>query len=199
MSVKKGNALLKNVYKDYENTKKLNLLCKIDFVTVKDYLFLLRRITQIMSVCKANALYYLAAAVSDFYLPPEKMVEHKIQSNHVNANQGLQIQFDNVPKMIKPLVTQWALNGYIVSFKLETDPDLLLQKSLTALKRYGHQVVIGNVLNTRKLRVLFISSQSEGSVWVELSNEELENGIEIESRIVEKLIQMHSNWISSFL
>ena len=50
-------------------------LLKIDFFTVRDYLFLLWRITQAMgSLVKENAMYYLAAAVSDFFIPNDKMV-----------------------------------------------------------------------------------------------------------------------------
>ena len=48
----------------------------IEFVTVTDYLFLLRRITQIVALARQNAMYYLAAAVSDFYIPASKMVFH---------------------------------------------------------------------------------------------------------------------------
>ena len=66
------DAFLKEIVKRYSATK--NRLLKIDFTTVGEYLYLLKRITQIMSVMKENVFYYLAAAVSDFFLPREKMV-----------------------------------------------------------------------------------------------------------------------------
>jgi len=49
----------------------------IDFVTVREYLYMLRTVTKIMALLKDRALYYLAAAVSDFFIPREKMVSSK--------------------------------------------------------------------------------------------------------------------------
>jgi phosphopantothenate---cysteine ligase (ATP) len=45
-------------------------------------------------------MFYLAAAVSDFYIPIDKMVTHKIQS----AGGGLHLDLEPVPKILKPLV-----------------------------------------------------------------------------------------------
>ena len=45
-------------------------------------------------------------------------------------------------------------------FQLETNESLLIPKSRAALSRYGHQIVVGNVLNTRKKRVLFVTNDS---------------------------------------
>ena len=44
-----------------------------------------------------------------------------------------------------------------VTSQLETDPELLIPKSRTALSRYGHQVVIGNDLHRRKFEVVFVA------------------------------------------
>lgn len=71
---------------------------------------------------------------------------------------------DQVPKILKPMVQHWAPDGYVVSFKLETDPDLLIPKAETALQRYGHQVVIGNELHLRKYEVVLIEpSKTDGT------------------------------------
>lgn len=61
--------------------------------------------------------------------------EHKMQSD---TKPG--IEFSLVPKMLRPLANIWAPNAYIVSFKLETDEDLLLPKARQALVRYQHHV-----------------------------------------------------------
>lgn len=78
-----------------------------------------------------RGLFYLAAAVSDFFLPEEKTVsltcvcipdakligiqaEHKIQSGHGT----LSLEMDQVPKVLRPLVQEWMPEGYIVSFKV---------------------------------------------------------------------------------
>jgi phosphopantothenate---cysteine ligase (ATP) len=52
------------------------------------------------------------------------------------------IQFSLVPKMLYPLANIWAPSAYIVSFKLETDEELLLPKARQALERYQHHVCL---------------------------------------------------------
>lgn len=49
------------------------LLC-IDFTTLSDYLWLLRGACQQLTNHGSKALLYLAAAVSDFYIPANKIV-----------------------------------------------------------------------------------------------------------------------------
>ena len=131
-----------------------------------------------------KALFYLAAAVSDFFVPSDRMVEHKIQSteefsqksepNPSNPNARTQaartegssliIDLDPVPKFLKSLVDVWAPKAMIVSFKLETDPPMLVKKATYALDKYAHHLVIGNLLTTRKWEVVFVSAQ--GVKWI---------------------------------
>ncbi|KAJ3300612.1 hypothetical protein HK104_009269 [Borealophlyctis nickersoniae] len=188
---------MRQVLTKYQKAKQNNLLLMVDFVTVQDYLFLLRRLTCAMSRLGDKAMYYLAAAVSDFFIPQSKMAEHKIQS----GDGALVLQLDQVPKIITPLVSQWAKKGFIVSFKtfslimrqLETDPSILVSKAKKSLERYGHQLVIGNILTTRK-RIVTLITQTEQKDIV-LSDEELAAGVEIESRIVPELVERHDRWI----
>ncbi|RKP28164.1 DNA/pantothenate metabolism flavo protein [Syncephalis pseudoplumigaleata] len=161
----------------YQKAKQEGTLIMIDFVTVTDYLFLLRSCSRIMSVLRAHALFYLAAAVSDFFIPAKNMAEHKIQS----GDGGLTLHMDQVPKFLKPL--------------LETDPHLLIPKARHALHRYGHQLVIGNMLNSRKWLVVLVDQHSEHEI--RLSKEQLEQGVEIEEHIVKKLIEQHSAHIAA--
>lgn len=46
----------------------------------------------------------------------------------------------NELKMLKPLVKNWVPEAFVVSFKLETDINLLKAKSQRALKTYDHEV-----------------------------------------------------------
>ena len=39
-----------------------------------------------------------------------------------------------VPKMLRPLVKIWVPDAYIISFKLETDPKILVAKARKALE-----------------------------------------------------------------
>ncbi|KAI0760483.1 phosphopantothenate-cysteine ligase [Fomes fomentarius] len=149
-------AQLLEVLTTYKAVQRAGTLLTLTFVTVNDYLWLLRAVSQEMGVLGRSCLYYLAAAVSDFFLPRQKMSEHKIQS----GKGSLHIEMDQVPKILKPLVAEWTREGYIVSFKLETDPHLLIPKARQALARYGHQVVIGNDLHRRKFEVVFVSPRS---------------------------------------
>ncbi|KAL6299230.1 phosphopantothenate-cysteine ligase [Sparassis latifolia] len=148
---------LVDVLTAYKAVHKAGTMHTLTFVTVNDYLWLLRAVSQELSVLGRNALYYLAAAVSDFFLPRQRLSEHKIQS----GKGSLHIEMDQVPKILKPMVDEWTRDGFIVSFKLETDASLLIPKARAALARYGHQVVIGNDLHHRKHQVVFISPVSK--------------------------------------
>lgn len=168
----------------YRKAKENNTLLLLPFTTVNEYLWLLRGLAMQMQPLGANGLFYLAAAVSDFFVPAERMVEHKIQSSedfqeaHTNGygndarapaahmdGKRLIIDLDPVPKFLKLLVDGWAPRSMIVSFKLETDPSLLAKKARYALEKYSHHLVIGNMLSTRKWEVLFVSADG-GERWI---------------------------------
>lgn len=172
------------VLRQYNSAKQKNLLLTLSFTTINDYLFVLRSVSQLMRPLGPRGLLYLAAAVSDFFVPPERMVEHKIQSTNATDTQTekqadgkedeetfdnfdsspavprskrLIVDLDPVPKFLKNLVDGWAPEGMIVSFKLETDPEILVHKAQYSLDRYQHHLVIGNLLSTRKWEVVFVA------------------------------------------
>ena len=147
-------------------------------------------------------LYY---NLDDFYVPTQEMPLHKIQSSQVRHQSLLtltlfiqssifqgapSVQLSLVPKMLRPLVSQWAQKCFVVSFKLETDPNILTQKSRTALEKYGHDLVIGNILDTRKKEVLLVYKDKTTEKII-MSDEELDSGLEIEVKIIEKLVKLH--------
>jgi phosphopantothenate---cysteine ligase (ATP) len=129
---------------------------------------------------------------------------------------------DQVPKILKPMVDEWSREGFIVSFKvnnsphstntgplmclkLETDPSILISKAQTSLRRYGHQVVIGNDLNRRKFEVVLISQPldqdaisgdnfAEQWIRIDLSANPTK---EIEEDIVADLVGRHRKWIEA--
>ncbi|XP_065288234.1 phosphopantothenate--cysteine ligase isoform X2 [Dermacentor albipictus] len=115
--------------------------------------------------------------------------EHKI---HSDAG-PLQLRLHLVPKMLKPLICCWNPVAYVVSFKLETDDNILLDKARRALANYKHKLVIGNELHSRKHRVVFVTS--EDHEVINLSPQQVAAGIEIEQIIVEKLLQYHMEHI----
>jgi phosphopantothenate-cysteine ligase len=189
------------VLRKYNAAKRQNMLLMLPFTTITDYLHELRAVAQLMRPLGPNGLLYLAAAVSDFFVPPERMAEHKIQSTDatdslkskqqgpttittekrgneeeeafdnfdsspaVPRSKRLIVDLDPVPKFLKNLVDGWAPEGMIVSFKLETDPALLVHKAKYSLDRYQHHLVIGNLLTTRKWEVVFVSPGREDQ-WI---------------------------------
>jgi len=231
---------MQSVLRKYNAAKKDNLLLLLPFTTITDYLWALREVSMAMRELGPAALLYLAAAVSDFFVPKHRLSEHKIQSTNVdshgvddedrskNDGQGPQptskklvIDLDPVPKLLKRLVDGWAPNGMIISFKLETDPSLLISKAQTALHRYSHHLVIGNLLSTRKWEVVFVapdvdarwiripvhqrSKSSFGIAALQADNGDVRNHfrdghaneepVEIESIIVPEVVKIHDDHI----
>ena len=98
--------------------------------------------------------------------------------------------------MLSPLVKHWTLHGAkTVSFKLETDPSLLLEKAKKALETYGHAMVIANLLNERKRTVQIVQGKDDKATVVDisLSPEDLKSGLEIEEKIVDFVVKHHIN------
>lgn len=226
---------LLTVIRKYRGAKQDGMLLTLPFVTIGDYLHELRAVARLMGPLGPRGLLYLAAAVSDFFVPADRMAEHKIQStdvastyaktngmtqtnetakingvddkngvngvkkpNGVNGRKRLRgdstsprqssdeefdnfdatprvprskslvIDLDPVPKFLKNLVDGWAPKGMIVSYKLETDPAILVKKARSSLDRYQHHLVIGNLLATRKFEVVFVSPGKEDN-WLRIS------------------------------
>ncbi|GLC43564.1 hypothetical protein PLESTB_001570700 [Pleodorina starrii] len=121
-------------------------LLVIKYETIFEYLTYLRIIADQLRPLGPRAMLYLAAAVSDFYIPWSELVEHKIQS----SNGPLVLHLHKVPKMLGALVHSWAPEAFVVSFKLETDQRILVDKASAALQRYGVHLVVANLLHNRK-------------------------------------------------
>ncbi|CAG0921030.1 unnamed protein product [Notodromas monacha] len=172
----------------YNEVKRTNRLLRVGFSTLCEYLWHLRRIAKSADQCGSRALVYLSAAVSDYYIPFDKMEEHKVQS----GCEALTLHLEPVPKMVYPLRNEWCPKAFVVTFKLETQQDLLADKSRSALLRYGHQLVVGNLLDTRR-REVFIYDQN-GSVRLKLSDAEFTEGAEIEDKIISEVVTRHRHF-----
>jgi phosphopantothenate-cysteine ligase len=60
--------------RQYQSVKKSGKYLLLHFTSLTDYLWLLRGATQALATIRKNAMLYLAAAVSDFYLPKDQIV-----------------------------------------------------------------------------------------------------------------------------
>ncbi|EFJ26895.1 hypothetical protein SELMODRAFT_57639, partial [Selaginella moellendorffii] len=132
-------------------------LLKLEFTTLFEYLQVRNIVGAAMKPVGRHAMFYFAAAVSDFYVPWNSMMEHKIQSD----DGSMTMQLAPVPKMLGLLRKHWAPEAFCVSFKLETDVDILLKKVRSSLCKYGMHAVVGNELDTRKNRVVIVTRKVE--------------------------------------
>lgn len=178
------------VLKQYQEVKESRLLLPIEFSALSEYLHLLKATAQALSTIGSKAMFYLAAAVSDFYIPASEMPEHKIQS----SNGPLQLSLNMVPKILSPLVKDWAPQAFVTSFKLETDASILLDKAKKALDTYRHQAVVANVLDSRRGYVVVVTRDTE--VELIMTDEDVKKDIEIEERIVSNLTSAHGKFIN---
>ncbi|GEQ67833.1 hypothetical protein JCM33374_g1499 [Metschnikowia sp. JCM 33374] len=178
------------VLRKYTQAKSSMSLLPIPFTTVNQYLYTLRSISEILKKIEDKALFYLAAAVSDFFLPSSRLPKHKIQAQ---PSGKLIVDLEAVPKFLRRLVDSWAPQAMIVSFKLETDNSILIKKATEALRRYHHQLVIGNLLQTRKKEVVFVTPNGDES-WIRLTDDQDSSNAEIESIIIPAVIQEHDKW-----
>ncbi|CAL8340014.1 unnamed protein product [Merluccius merluccius] len=178
------------VLRRYQEVKRDGLLLPVEFSTLSEYLHLLKASAQVLGTLGSKAMFYLAAAVSDFYIPASDMPEHKIQS----SNGPLQISMKMVPKILSPLVKDWAPQAFVISFKLETDTSILLDKARKALDTYRHQAVVANVLDTRRGYVVVVTPDTQAELI--LTDEDASKEVEIEEKIVSNLTGAHAEFIS---
>ncbi|CAM9761974.1 unnamed protein product [Hapterophycus canaliculatus] len=165
------------------------------FVTLEEYLWFLRMVSRGMDSMGRHGMLFLAAAVSDFHVPKDKLREHKIDSSR-DAQQsdhaGLTLHLDEVPKCLGMIREEWAPNSFRVSFKLETDHERLLPKARVALEKYGMHVVVGNELHSRYEKVELVFPDG-----VERQIKKAKGtGHLIEEALVEALAQEHFDYIS---
>lgn len=106
----------------------------------------------------------------------------------------LQLSMNMVPKLLSPLVKDWAPQAFVISFKLETDAAILLEKARGALDTYRHQAVVANVLDSRRGYVVVVTPETQDELI--LTDEDEKNEVEIEVRIVSNLTSAHNKFIA---
>lgn len=185
-----------------------NRLLMVSFSTVSDYLFLLRVVSQAIRAMGRNGMLYLAAAVSDFFIPRSRLPTHKIQS----SDGPLVLRLSEVPKCLDQLRATWCPDAFLCSFKLETDPQLLIEKARSSLTRYQCNTVVANLLQTRQSEVFLIRGQSEKEstrITVDdagrtpyvaqsaQSSPPSKNDGSLEQRLIAELVRLHGQWITT--
>lgn len=145
-------------FNDYSKYK--GKLLAFEYCTLMEYLSMTFMIAELFrDFCiKGNTIFYLAAAVSDFYIPIEIMSTHKIQSKEFAGGSKICIELENVPKTLG-LLKEITPNTKFVSFKLETDENILSQKVQESFVKYKMDAIIGNILEKRR-REIFIYTKN---------------------------------------
>lgn len=179
----------------YQACKDSQQLLMIPFTSVTEYISLLEIVaTELGKAYRSQCLFYLAAAVSDFYLPPEDMVEHKIQSH--GGDGGLILSLKSVPKTLGKMTGEWAPHSFVTSFKLETDQQLVITKAQKAIQQYRVHLVVANQLQTRRDIVYLVSPKridSTEEVVVEEVTRPAEAG-SIDPYLVSRVVRLYSHF-----
>ena len=130
--------------------------------------------------------------MSDFFVPAADLSEHKIQSRDSGA---LALNLTPTPKIVPLLSREWAPLALIVTFKLETDPSLIIAKAKRAFLDTGpnHRVVIANLLKEVRHKVTLILSQDAGVREIATP---LDSATPVEELIVKELSKIHFNYIA---
>ena len=170
--------------REYQNYIRKNMLLAVAFTSLPDYLHLLKGICNIAANFCGNSLFFCAAAVSDFFIPHEKLDIHKI-----SVDGPLHLTLQKTPKCLG-MIRHISPKSFLVSFKLETDQDLLIKKSLQAIHRDGVHLVVANELKTRYSKVLLISQKGLDISIVPVEKNERE----LEEELISKVVSMHSEY-----
>ncbi|KAK7282774.1 hypothetical protein RIF29_11814 [Crotalaria pallida] len=178
---------VKTAIVDHHAAVKGGLLLKLPYNTIFEYLQMLQLIATSMRCLGPCLMFYLAAAVSDYYVPWKDMVEHKIQS----GSHLLDVQLVQVPKMLSLLRKDWAPLAFCVSFKLETDSNILLNKAGTALEKYKMHAVVANELTTRKEQVVVVTSAEK----IIVQRDKSISGNDVENPLINLLSERHAAYI----
>lgn len=117
------------------------------------------------------------------------MVEHKIQS----SKGGLTLELDDVPKMLQNLTSRWCPSAFVVSFKLETDPSLVVSKARRAIVNYGVHLVVANQLQTRRDVVYLVAPESTEESYITINRPATEKSIE--PLLVDMVIEQHDAFL----
>jgi len=184
-----SNESLMQAISVYDKIVQDGSLLQIEFTTIVEYLFYLKACSQALISFGRRGMIYACAAVSDFYVPERQMVQHKIQS----ATGPLELTLPQTPKLLLLLRSEWVPEAFCVSFKLETDSKILLEKARKAIKGYGMDVVVANLLHSRNYKVTLVA---QGMLTEIETDQDSNSQSEIEVPLCQTLSDLHNHFIT---
>ena len=94
--------------------------------------------------------------------------------------------------MLKFLTTDWAPQCFVVSFKLETDQNLVIPKAKGAISKYQVDLVVANQLQTRR-DVVYLVSADDDSAYEVHRNKRAES---IDPELVQQISIRHADYMA---
>jgi len=73
----------------------------------------------------------------------------------------LQLNLLPSPKKLGFIKSEWNAHTFCISFKLETDIDILEKKALSAIENYKVDMVVANELHSNKYKVILYSPNKQ--------------------------------------
>ena len=95
--------------------------------------------------------------------------------------------------MLGMIKSEWCPSTYCISFKLETDLNILEKKALGAIDSYKVDLVVANELHTNKSKVIVYEGVSRQAYTIELSMFDSVN--DIEEPLILYIIEKHKAYM----
>ncbi|KAJ1610253.1 putative phosphopantothenoylcysteine synthetase [Cryptosporidium canis] len=143
----------------------------MEFGSVYEYINGIENIISYCTELSTKIIFFLAAAVSDFYIP-----NNLLSINKISADSNLALNIDNEPQVptitlelySTPKCAQFIRKKlpdcFLVLFKLETEEETLYQKSDKLLIMYNANVICANLLQSRRDSVTIITPNSKTEI-----------------------------------
>jgi phosphopantothenate-cysteine ligase len=110
------------------------------------------------------------APVSDYYIPNDQLIEHKILSEQ----NELIFRLEPVPKLLGFIKGEYAPKAFLVSFKLETNGKILEDKCLKSTEIHNQDIIIGNMVKIRTNQVrIFERKQKQWTIIIRSQDKEI--------------------------
>lgn len=84
---------------------------------------------------------------------------------------------------------EWCPNAFLISFKLETNEEVLLEKTYKSLEKTKSDFIIANILQERYERVMIISKSEKMTILKDKMKS-------VEEGIVKQIIKLHEKYIN---
>jgi predicted NAD-dependent protein-ADP-ribosyltransferase YbiA (DUF1768 family) len=176
LPIDKVGQIVQTAVQTYNDAIGNGSLLVISYKSVSQYLSLLEAAVNALIPVQSRVLFYMAAAVSDYFLPESHLSPHKISSEQAS----LDLHLLSVPKKLG-LIKQLCPEAYVVSFKLETEGGRIEEAARKAIRKYGVDLVVGNELERR---------ETECRLYTEKDEVRVEKGEgEIEEQLVQEILR----------